>query len=95
MNKPRKKTPPWDQTLWGVQFRSPMSGPFLIGTTWANIYKSQYDGEPVRALLFRFRSQAVEWAKTQRVKYAQRLDCCGDWRFTVVRVREVVGKVRR
>ena len=84
---------PWDRDLWGIEFTSKDKSVHLIGSLWddATFSKRQfYDGEPTRAMVFTIRKHALAWCKRQMAKYKGRTDCCADWRFRPVRVRETV-----
>lgn len=85
---------PWDRLLWGVHFSSPFGDKegMLISASWDSSVRHSrlYPGEPSRALLFCTREQARTWCKAQMAKYRGRTDCCKDWRFRPVRVRERV-----
>ncbi len=84
----------WKKKLWGVEFTGGMPGdkPGLIGTSWMNPRpKSQYDGEPTRAILFMTREQAREWCRKKRATYAGCGEHCKQWKFTPVRVIETVA----
>ena len=84
--------------LWGVAFVGAGKGrPLLLGVGWAATVPPRYDGEPSRALLFTSRAAARRWCAAKQATYAGRTDACAQWRFTPVRVREVVRpcKVRR
>ena len=86
----------WVKNLWGVEFTGSMPGdtPTLLGQAWMNPRpKSQYDGEPTRAMLFCTRKQARAWCRVKMAEYAGRDDCCGKWKFRPVRVAETVTKM--
>ena len=86
----------WDRKLWAVEFTGRNGAKMLIGSLWhgETMTRSYYDGEPARALLFQSRSAAREWCKAEEAKYDGRNDCCADWRFRPVRVRETVKVVK-
>lgn len=85
----------WDRRLWGVKFSSHNGGQMLIGEAWHNsMITSRHIGEPTRPLLFTTRAAARDWCHSQMGKYKGRNDCCADWVFTPVRVRELVDVVR-
>ena len=89
---------PWDRRLWGIAFRgAEKERSILLGARWATPVPPRYDGEPSRALLFTSRAAARRWCAAKQATYAGRTDACAQWRFTPVRVREVVRpcKVRR
>jgi len=83
----------WNRKLWGVEFTSNNGRKLLLGSLWYHEFthlRKYYDQEPTRALLFCTRKAAREWCKKEQAKYAHRTDCCADWRFRPVRVRETV-----
>lgn len=89
------KPSPWDRLFWGISFtgRYKDERHLLLGTAWHTTPLQQselYPGEPTRPLLFQTRAQAREWCKAKHAVYAGRKDCCKDWRFRPVRVRELV-----
>lgn len=91
MSKPK----PWNRLLWGVEFSSPRAKPMLLGSVWLDpMPKSQYTGEPSRALLFTTRKAAREWCSNKMASYAERPETTAwRWRFRPVRVREIVRVV--
>jgi hypothetical protein len=97
---PRRRLQPvvsvkWDRRLWGVKFSSPKGGAVLIGEGWDDSrFMTRHDGEPTRTLLFTTRAAARKWCKTKMDKCKDRNDCCADWVFTPVRVRELVDVAR-
>lgn len=83
----------WRKELWGVEFKGSIEDdqPMLLGAVWHSLGRLvKYAGEPSRALLFETRDDARAWCREQRQKNAGRTDCCGQWRFTPVRVVETV-----
>jgi len=67
----------------------------LIGEAWDNSMISvRHKGEPTRPLLFTTRAAARDWCRSHMEKYKGRRDCCADWVFTPVRVRELIDVVR-
>lgn len=82
----------WDRLLWGVEFHGSAKPdlPMLIGAAWSMTIPATYPGVPSRALLFTTRVAARAWCAEQHARYRGRTDCCGDWRFRAVRVRERV-----
>lgn len=87
MSKPK----PWSRLLWGVELISPRSKPMLLGSVWLDpMPKSQYTGEPSRALLFTTRKAAREWCLGRMAERANRTDVCRHWRYRPARVREIV-----
>lgn len=83
----------WRKELWGVMFRGslPTDRPMLLGSAWHEVARlSRYFGEPPRALVFQTREDARAWCRDQHRKNAGRNDCCAEWRFTPVRVVEIV-----
>jgi len=84
----------WDHLRWGIEFRSLDGKPELIGSLWLNHTPRPYDGEPRRALLFTTRAKARAYCAENHARYAGRPDCCGQWRFRPVRVRETVRVVK-
>jgi len=86
----------WDRRLWGVKFQSARDSdrPILLGRGW-DLARDRINmsGEPTRPLLFVTRHEAREWCRATRKSYEGRSDCCADWRFTAVRVRERVEVV--
>ena len=86
----------WRKLLWGVKFTSGRMGdkPMLLGFSWHALAKDRgrYHGEPPRALLFTSRSYARSWCRAQHDQYRGRTDCCGQWRFTPIRVVEAVAR---
>ncbi len=86
----------WDRKFWGIRFTSVsvVERPMILGALWDDRVGStrRYPGEPLRPLLFETRADARAWATMERGKYRHRADCCGDWRFTPVRVTETVGE---
>lgn len=87
----RNKLKAWDRFLWGVKFHeTKLSGPMLIGDAWDNSPRSGHFGMPSRPLLFKTRDHARAWCDVQNAKNMARTDCCAGWRFSAVRVREVV-----
>jgi hypothetical protein len=83
----------WDRKLWGVKMSTKGQSPILIGEAWDEIRPMQYEGQPFRALLFTTRRRARAWCKAEQAKYAKRENCCADWRFVPVRVREPVTPI--
>lgn len=83
----------WDRQLWGVIFRGVDRSDMLIGRLWHEQMPTPYDGEPTRPLLFATRQAARDWCTREMEKYKGRSDCCADWRFRPVRVRETVRPV--
>lgn len=84
----------WDRKLWGVEFTSPLTGAAFLSAAWHGVAaRKGHAGEPPRALLFTTRVAARAWCATEQAKYAARQDCCSDWQFRVVRVREIVKKI--
>ena len=82
----------WDRMKWGIALTTRLDPkPALIGGMWHPNGKARYPGEPTRAVLFDTRAQARSWArsKTQEANMHS-----PDWRFHVVRVREVVAMTR-
>ena len=83
----------WNRKLWGIQFSSKLAKPMLLGSLWTTpMPRSQYDGEPTRALLFCTREQARAWCKNKMLEYKKQNGVCMDWRFIPVRVIENVSK---
>ncbi len=88
----------WNRLLWAIE----ISGidrddkPILIGRAWdhRNGAADRPLDELARALLFTTRAAAHAWCAAQRARRAGRLDCCADWRFRPVRVRETVRRTR-
>ncbi len=82
----------WDTKRWGIEFRSPLTKPHLLGAGWCNARRAidYHPDEPARALLFCTRKAARAWCANECAKFAGCSDCCADWRFRVVRVRERV-----
>jgi hypothetical protein len=81
----------WDRKFWGVEFKGGMKEdpPMILGAAWLHGKSPRrYDGEPTRALLFCTREQAREWCRNRR----ERSKDLG-WKFTPVKVRELVEKV--
>ena len=67
----------------------------MIGESWHNSMISvRHKGEPTRPLLFTTRAAARDWCRSYMDKYKGRSDCCAEWVFTPVRVREVVDVAR-
>lgn len=86
----------WDRNLWGVEFTGGVPGdkPLLIGTARMRPSpQSQYAGEPTRAILFTTRELARAWCRSRKEFYKVSGTCCEKWKFTPVRVREIVKKV--
>ena len=87
---------PWKRLLWGVAIFSSRADrkPILLGSLWnKEPNPTPYLGEPPHPLLFCTRSHAREWCRLTHAGYAGRNDCCADWRFRPVRVRETVAVV--
>jgi len=82
----------WDRALWGVLFYGsrPGEAPLLLGCGWERTWLPRYAQEPPRALTFTTRAAARHWCRQQHAKYVGRPDCCAQWRFRPVRVREVI-----
>ena len=86
------KTRPWNRLLWGVKLICPNATPMLIGKDWEHQFL-HYDGEPTRALLFVTRKHARAWCRKKQATYKNRNDSCAKWKFTPVRVREIVTEL--
>jgi hypothetical protein len=87
----KRKTRGWNRLLWGIKFcGTPLDDPMLIGDAWDRSPRSGHFGEPTRTLLFNTRDQARAWCDVQNAKNMARTDCCAGWRFSPVRVREIV-----
>ena len=98
MTKRKRTLRPWRRLLWGILFRGsmPTERPMLLGDAWCKpVPQPGYPGEPTRALLFRFRREAREWCRDAHARYSDRYDCCAKWRFSPVRVEEIVRAGRR
>jgi hypothetical protein len=85
----------WDRVFWAIRFTRAMRGdmPMLLGTAWhkeANERNKGYVGEPSRTLLFKTRKHARQYCAAQMASYAARGDVCSKWKFTPVRVRELI-----
>ena len=90
------KTRRWDGMLWGVKFTDATGVTFLAGDGWEHqclISWPHYDGEPTRPLLFTTRSHARKWCKEKMATYEDRTGSCAKWKFTPVRVRELVTEL--
>lgn len=81
----------WDRKQWGVVFTSPRSKPMLLGALWDNNTRRDfYEGESTRVLLFSTRKAARKWCATKKA------NCTVDgWRFSPVRVRELVTVIAK
>lgn len=78
----------WDRTLWAVAFKSPGTNqPFLVGESWHAVRPAAYVDEPTRALLFRTRRTAREWAKAKTLDSKRH---SVGWKLWAVRVRETL-----
>ena len=85
----------WNRKLWGVEFSDKSSDePVLLGSLWRTEKSIPYPDEPTRKMLFVTRKAARKWCKDQMQKYSNRTDCCKDWKFRPVRVREQVCKIK-
>lgn len=80
----------WNNIYWGVLFRCPGTGPFLVGETWHKVRPPAYDGEPLRPLLFNTRKQARAWCAAEMTRYASAPQTYLNWRVRAVRVRLVL-----
>ena len=81
----------WDRELWGILFYSlgtPKERALMLGSSWHSIRPQDYDGAPTRPLLFQSRWAARQWCEAQRARYADRQDCCQDWRFHPIKIHE-------
>ena len=89
------KTIPWNRILWGVKFTSSKGESLLAGDAWDHhcLTWPHYEGEPTRTLLFMTRDQARQWCKEKMATYEGRTDSCAKWKFTPVRVREIVTEL--
>lgn len=77
----------WDKLYWGivlVGIRPDRDA--IIGEGWDSQRPRQYNGEPLRPLLFTTRKAAREWAKSRMAVQSYFND-----RFRVIRVRQIVG----
>jgi len=78
----------WDRLLWAVAFKSPGTNqPFLVGESWHAVRLAAYVDEPTRALLFRTRRTAREWAKAKTLDSKRHST---GWKLWAVRVRETL-----
>lgn len=89
-----------ERALWAVYFTGASihpqdNAPMLIFGSWHDAMRGgpRYNGEPPRAVLFRTRAAARAWCAEQHAEYKGRRDCCAQWRFRPVRVRETVEPV--
>jgi hypothetical protein len=76
--------------LWAVAFRSKSNEtnqPFLVGESWHAVRSAAYADEPMRALLFRTRRAAREWAKEKTLDSKRH---SVGWKLWPVRVRETL-----
>jgi hypothetical protein len=83
----------WDRLLWGVRFTGNDRRSFLIGSSWHranNAANAGYPGEPTRTLLFCTRAQARTFCAEQIKSAHLTGGVCEKWRYTPVRVREIV-----
>ena len=89
------KTKPWNRILWGVKFTDSKGTMLLIGNGWDYqcLVRPHCDGEPTLPLLFITRDQARKWCKEKMATYEGRTDSCAKWKFTPVRVREIVTEL--
>ena len=85
----------WDTKYWGIESSSPLTKKHLLGAGWCRERSAinYHPAEPMRALLFRTRKAAREWAADERARFAGHPGCCADWRFRVVRVLERVAVI--
>ena len=86
----------WNRRLWGIELTTARTNdkPTLLGCGWSEgAHATPYFGEPSRALLFTTRAAAREWCRSKMISYADRADCCADWRFRPVRVVEKLLKI--
>ena len=90
---------PWDRRMWGVvhyhvglRRHEP---PMLLGAGWDKGRTRYHQGEPSRTLVFTSRKLAREWCAKESEWCGARTDCCRDWRFVPVKVRELVEVVGR
>lgn len=81
----------WDHKHWGVEFRSSMKDerPLLLSNLWRKDKAIPYPDEPTRPMLFTTRRAARKWRKEKMDSYSTRKDCCAEWKFKVIRVREI------
>ena len=86
------KTRSWNRILWGVKFTDSTGRVLMIGDGWDH-YCRHHNGEPSRPLLFMTRDQARAWCKSTNANYKGENDDCEKWKFTPVRVREIVTEL--
>ena len=88
----------WDRLLWAIESSELQEKSMLIGRDWGHTRErggqKSHASEPSRALLFTSRAAAREWCEIEHALYAGRADCCVNWRFRPVRVRETVRRTR-
>ncbi len=82
----------WNRQLWGVEFKGRLKEdkPMLLGQAWHRVELAAptYEGEPTRALLFTSREACRKWCRGRQPEAGEL-----GWRFTPVKVRELVEKV--
>jgi hypothetical protein len=83
----------WNRKMWGVTMKSPLSPLSLLGRAWIRGEKPNYEGEPSRTLVFQTRRQAREYCRAENTWCKARTDCCHEWKFRAVRVRETVRMI--
>jgi len=87
----------WNRRFWGVEFKGSMKDnkPSLLGSSWRDFGKVvPHTDEPTRVMLFTTRRAARQWCREKHQRYADRQDCCADWRFRPIRVQEIVRKIK-
>lgn len=85
-----------DRLFWGIEFTGARLDKMLLFTAWhraANLANQKYPDEPYHVLLFKTRKFARQYCTEQHARYKEIGGVCAQWKFSPVRVRELIYKI--